>query len=486
MPASSAAPRSKKKVSSDQDKTTSKTDGDRRPQGYPILSVKAIRSVCLAVTMLIIAAAYSPISQITLSPVYGAVPSTIFHRRGMMAAALVGWLGKNQLKRYTSGNAIYFLPILAFYIPTIQFFLFQHSSWLGSPYGPLVTEVLTYYPLLALSVHAASILIEEVDLSPLGEKVAEHAPFLGSYLLFTTSEKAMWNVIPSHIGSSLAMSSAGLQAFIATLYTAAFPSKWISLALPSLLFSAMFNVHVPLPYTTTLLNSTLQTHGYAILDRQDSLTGHISVLENTKDQFRVMRCDHSLLGGEWLRGANRLQKVKEPIYAIFAMLEAVRLIEPESNEEIRVDSNSNALVMYVMSPVNLLVFRALWTNITTSGLGIGTTPAALITHGIDTTIVELDPVVYKFARNYFTLPANHTPVIEDAVSFVNRTQNDALKYDYIVHDVFTGGAEPVNLFTFEFMKGLDSLLKDDGVVAIVSPHLLLFIKASWRTRSKTF
>jgi spermidine synthase len=41
------------------------------------------------------------------------------------------------------------------------------------------------------------------------------------------------------------------------------------------------------------------------------------------------------------------------------------------------------------------------------------------------------------------------------------------KYDYIVHDVFTGGVEPADLFTVEFIKGLGSLLKDDGAIAIV-------------------
>lgn len=108
------------------------------------------------------------------------------------------------------------------------------------------------------------------------------------------------------------------------------------------------------------------------------------------------------------------------------------------------------------------------TNLALSGLGIGTTPAALITHGIDTTVVELDPIVYKFAREYFSLPSNHTPVVEDAVSFVDNARRGDLRYDYIVHDVFTGGAEPVDLFTFEFLKGLHSLLKVDGVIAIVS------------------
>lgn len=94
----------------------------------------------------------------------------------------------------------------------------------------------------------------------------------------------------------------------------------------------------------------------------------------------------------------------------------------------------------------------------------------MISHGIDTTIVEVDPVVHQFATQYFHLPANHTAIIEDAVTFVQKAEKERepRQYDYIVHDVFTGGAEPADLFTLEFMQGLNSLLKDDGVIAIVS------------------
>lgn len=41
-------------------------------------------------------------------------------------------------------------------------------------------------------------------------------------------------------------------------------------------------------------------------------------------------------------------------------------------------------------------------------------------------------------------------------------------YDYIVHDVFTGGAEPAALFTLEFLGGLEKLLAANGVIAVVS------------------
>lgn len=102
-----------------------------------------------------------------------------------------------------------------------------------------------------------------------------------------------------------------------------------------------------------------------------------------------------------------------------------------------------------------------------SGLGIGTTPTALVAHGIDTTIVEIDPTVHDFATRYFTLPSNHTSVIEDAIAFVDRNRRKK-KYGYIIHDVFTGGAEPINLFTVEFLAGLKQMLTVDGVIAIVS------------------
>lgn len=104
-----------------------------------------------------------------------------------------------------------------------------------------------------------------------------------------------------------------------------------------------------------------------------------------------------------------------------------------------------------------------------SGLGVGTCPSALIAHGIDTTIVEIDPVVYEYAVKYFGLPTNHTAVIEDAVSYTARAAMDeSQRFDYILHDVFTGGAEPIPLFTLEFLQSLSTLLKPDGVIAIVS------------------
>lgn len=76
-------------------------------------------------------------------------------------------------------------------------------------------------------------------------------------------------------------------------------------------------------------------------------------------------------------------------------------------------------------------------------------------------------MVHEFALRYFNLKENHEPAIADAVGYTASLVNESKTYDYIVHDVFTGGAEPVDLFTLEFLQGLSALLKPDGVVAIV-------------------
>lgn len=86
--------------------------------------------------------------------------------------------------------------------------------------------------------------------------------------------------------------------------------------------------------------------------------------------------------------------------------------------------------------------------------------------------------MHELAVKYFDLKENNPPVLQDAVTYTASLAKTApATYDYIVHDVFTGGAEPVDLFTLEFFQGLHALLKPEGTIAIVSktlaPHSLI-------------
>jgi len=94
------------------------------------------------------------------------------------------------------------------------------------------------------------------------------------------------------------------------------------------------NHHSILPTGRRYLDAKLEVHEFRLLDRAEGQTGYISVLENLQAGWRVMRCDHSLLGGEWLveRGV-----VGEPVYGIFVLLEAVRLART-------IDSTGEALM----------------------------------------------------------------------------------------------------------------------------------------------
>lgn len=294
------------------------------------------------VALLFLLALYSPVMVLVLSPVYGSLPAHIFHGYGVAIFAGAGWFLKDQIQKRIGRVAAFGLPVLAFWTPTVQYFAMQQSSKLGNPAGAVITELLGYYPLVLLTVAVAGKQIQyALHLESQGDLAVEHIPLLGSYAIYSLGEHFARAVLSYAIGSMVFFTRAGLQFVIAALYAAVIPSKLLVLAIPSLLFTFTFDVHFG---GISGVNSAIRSEGYSLLERQESYTGYISVLENQQDGFRVMRCDHSLLGGQWTKLARGYRpQVEDPIYAIFAMLEAVRLVEPDHGS--RVDADSKALVM---------------------------------------------------------------------------------------------------------------------------------------------
>ncbi|KAI1871276.1 uncharacterized protein JN550_004721 [Neoarthrinium moseri] len=394
-----------------------------------------------ATSLLAVIAVYANVSELALSPIYGGIPSSIYHSKVVIASAFVGWAANLALRRSLPMKTQYFLPLIAAYIPMAQFYLFKLSGVFTASWGPLITEALTLFPLMAFSIACVADILEAADLEGLPKWAGDAAPGFVSYGIYKFVEMFTAENLQYGIGKSFMQTRFGWELVLAGTYTIMAPSKLALYSIPAVLHAAFLNTHIMTPLATKSINSVLKEDGWSVLDRWESVTGYISVLESANDGFRVMRCDHSLLGGEWTKLPKII--VGEPVYAVFAMLEAVRLVEVPNRVA---DKDARAL------------------NI---GLGIGTTPSALIAHGIDTTIVEIDPIVYDFAVKYFGLPSNHTAAIEDAVSYTARIAKDqAQSFDYIIHDVFTGGAEPIPLFTLEFLQSLNTLLKPNGVIAI--------------------
>ena len=117
-----------------------------------------------------------------------------------------------------------------------------------------------------------------------------------------------------------------------------------------------------------------------------------------------------------------------------------------------------------------------------SGLGAGIAVTSFAKQKIDTTVIEIDPAVYNATRLYFGLPdlGSERVFIRDARAVVaekrltaqQHNAPDVAKYDYVVHDCFSGGQVPAHLFTVEFWEDLKVIMNPEGVVAVVSRSTL--------------
>jgi spermidine synthase len=95
------------------------------------------------------------------------------------------------------------------------------------------------------------------------------------------------------------------------------------------------------------------------------------------------------------------------------------------------------------------------------GLGAGVYARAMAEAGSDVTVIEIDPMSEKVAREYFGLPAAVKVIIGDA-----RTETLKLKekYEIIVLDAFNGDTPPFHLMTREAFESLRNRLAPDGLV----------------------
>lgn len=278
-----------------------------------------------ATSLLILAAVYANVSVLTLSPVYGQIAADRLHQYVVWAALFVGWAGNLALRRILPVKTITILPLIALQIPMAQSYLFSFSKMFGAVYGPAITEALTLFPLVVVSASCIADILDQADLSALPSSIANPAPGILSYIVFRYSETTSLRQLFEQMGISVLQTRMGLQFVLGATYSIMGRSKLLRYAVPGILHAAFYNTHVMTESATASLNSTLNANGWSLVDRWESNTGYISVLDSYANGYRVMRCDHSLLGGEWTKFGRNI--VAEPVYSVFTQLEAIRLVQ---------------------------------------------------------------------------------------------------------------------------------------------------------------
>ena len=176
--------------------------------------------------------------------------------------------------------------------------------------------------------------------------------------------------------------------------------------------------------------------GMVVRAQTRSTTGLISVVERI-GKYRMLVSDYSVLGGYYISPDHE----HSSIFSQFYLHEAVRLTNLPDETLVSGGRNGKSLCL---------------------GVGVGVVANALHMHQSKVDAVELDPVVAKYARDWFGLKSQL--VVGDAVSFVNNASED--EYDYVIHDVFTGGGISSALVSMEYWNAIRNVMKHDGVLAV--------------------
>jgi hypothetical protein len=293
-----------------------------------------LRDVAVETFLIFLAAVTSRVSQLSLAPVYGSIPSSVNHQAAIGATALIGWTTQWYWRPQQS-SLLQYLPLWTVCAPILTCLSFQFSDSLGLVWGPIVGGLLSCHSIVLPMIYAAAASHDGPDTGATSSGPLAHLfsglPSLGLFMILD------W-VLPDTINTFIATWSflnpfnahliAGLYMIFALTDRRAIIAATVSIAT----IAAIVSPYGSGPFSTIALDASLASQNWTLLSREWSNTGYISVLENSEANYRVMRCDHSLLGGEWqLTPERRAQgwKIPESIYAAFHMLEAVRLMETE-------------------------------------------------------------------------------------------------------------------------------------------------------------
>lgn len=167
---------------------------------------------------------------------------------------------------------------------------------------------------------------------------------------------------------------------------------------------------------------------FQILSERESLYGWVRVIEEPARNLRFLTADASMIGAASISEGKSLLGYQK-IVALLPVLAPKKM--------------TRALI-----------------------IGLGAGHMAKVLHdqyGIATDTLEIDPAVASAASDYFGFKPTGTSIVGDARYEIRHLQGS---YDLIIHDCFTGGAEPAHLLTVETITELKGLLSAQGILAL--------------------
>ncbi len=159
---------------------------------------------------------------------------------------------------------------------------------------------------------------------------------------------------------------------------------------------------------------------------RESLYGWVRVIDKPKENIRLLTVDASTIGAASISHGENLLTYQKIVAHIPALVPTMQ----------------NALLI---------------------GQGAGHMAMTLKEYGVVTDTLEIDPAVAEAATQFFGFKPSGRTIIGDARYEIRQLKG---LYDLIILDVFTGGSEPTHLLTVETLAQLQSLLEDQGILAL--------------------
>ena len=179
---------------------------------------------------------------------------------------------------------------------------------------------------------------------------------------------------------------------------------------------------VPVPARTA--------EGFVVRHEAESTYGWVRVVDDERNGFRLLLSDASSLSAVRMPGGQTVLEYQQLLYVL-------PLFRPQPQPAER-----RALLI---------------------GLGGGHVATYMKSRGIATDTIEIDPAVAQAAVDYFGFRPTGRFVVGDARYEVRKLP---ARYDFIIHDCFTGGAEPIHLLSVEMLRELRDKLADGGLLAL--------------------